>query len=72
MDLTTRKYNFIQELINIDKESILDALELVLKQKKEEEQELSDEIKRELDERLRSYHDNPNDLLDWEAVKNNW
>jgi len=72
MDLATRKYSFIQELIDIDKESILDALEKVLKQKKEEAQELSDEIKQELDGRLASYHKNPDDLLDWEAVKNDW
>ena len=72
MDLTTRKYNFIQELINVDKESILDALEKVLKQKKEENQELSDEIKQELDSRLASYHNNPDDVLDWEEVKNDW
>ncbi|TZF84870.1 hypothetical protein FW774_07795 [Pedobacter sp. BS3] len=72
MDLATRKYNFIQELIDIDKESILDALEKVLKQKKEESQELSDEIRQELDDRLASYHKNPNDLLDWESVKKDW
>jgi len=73
MDLATRKYNFIQELINnVDKENILEALEKVLKQKKEENQELSDEIKQELDSRLASYHNNPDDVLDWEEVKNDW
>ena len=73
MDLATRKYNFIQELINnVDKENILEALEKVLKQKKEENQELSDEIKQELDNRLASYHKNPDDVLDWEEVKNDW
>ena len=73
MDLATRKYNFIQELINnVDKENILEALEKVLKQKKEEHQELSDEIKQELDSRLTSYHKNPDDVLDWEEVKNDW
>lgn len=72
MDLTARKYSLIQELIDVDKESILDALEKVSKQKKEETQEISDEIKQELDARLTSYQKNPNDLLDWETVKNNW
>jgi len=73
MDLATRKYNFIQELINnVDKENILEALEKVLKQKKEEHQELSDEIKQELDNRLTSYNNNPDDVLDWEEVKNDW
>lgn len=73
MDLATRKYNFIQEFINnVDAENILDALEKVLKQKKEENQELSDEIKQELDSRLASYYKNPNNVLDWEKVKNDW
>lgn len=72
MDLATRKYRFIQELINVDKESVLEILEKVLKQNKEENQELSDEIKQELDSRLASYHNNPDDVLDWEEVKNDW
>ena len=73
MDLATRKYNFIQELINnVDKENILEALEKVLNQKKEEHQELSEEIKQELDSRLTSYLNNPDDVLDWEEVKNDW
>lgn len=73
MDLATRKYNFIQEFINnVDKENILEALEKVLKQKKDEHQELSDEIKQELDSRLTSYDNNPDDVLDWEEVKKDW
>lgn len=72
MDLTTRKYNFIQELININKESILEALEKVLIQMKEEEQELSEGIKKELDDRLSKYKNNADDLLDWDSVKNDW
>lgn len=72
MDLATRKYRFIQELINVDKESVLETLEKVLKQNKEENQELSDEIKQELDSRLAGYRNNPDDVLDWEEVKNDW
>lgn len=73
MDLATRKYNFIQEFINnVDKENILEALEKVLKQKKDEHQELSDEIKQELDSRLTSYDNNPDDVLDWKEVKKDW
>ena len=41
MDLEARKYNFIQELFGIDKESIMTALERVLKQEIEEQQEVS-------------------------------
>lgn len=71
MDLATRKYNFIRELIDIDKESIIEALERVLKQIREEET-LDDALKQELDNRLFAYQDNPEDLLDWEDVKNDW
>lgn len=71
MDLATRKYNFIRELIDIDKESIIEALERVLKQIREEET-LDDALKQELDNRLSAYQDNPEDLLDWEDVKNDW
>jgi len=72
MDLEARKYHFIQELFSIDKESIIDALERVLKREKEEYQELSTTTKKELDNRLESYKNNPNDMLDWKAVKQDW
>lgn len=72
MDLEARKYHFIQELFNIKKESIIDALERVLKQEKEEHQEISTAHKKELDNRLESYRENPDDVLDWKDVKNDW
>ncbi|WP_026450816.1 addiction module protein [Aequorivita capsosiphonis] len=72
MDLKTRKYNFIQELISIERTSVLDALERVLKNEKEKEDQISPEQKQELDVRLKSYKDNPHDVLDWENVKNEW
>ena len=72
MDLEARKYNFIQELFSVDRESIMDTLERVLKKEKEEHQELSASTKKVLDERLESYKKNPNDLLDWEDVKGDW
>lgn len=72
MDLEARKYNFIQELFNIDKESIMTTLERVLKQEKEEYQEVSETNKKKLDTRLASYKKNPNNTLDWADVKQNW
>jgi hypothetical protein len=72
MDLEARKYNFIQELFSIDKEKIMTALENVLKQEKEENQEVSAVDKKELDNRLESYKNNPNNVLDWEDVKRDW
>ena len=72
MDLQARKYNFIQEIFNIDKETIIDSLERVLKQEKEAYQEVSTSNKKELDHRLESYKSNPDDVLDWKDVKENW
>jgi len=72
MDLETRKYNFIQELFTVDKDRIMTALERVIKQEKEEHQEISASHKKELDNRLESYKNNPKDVLDWKDVKDNW
>jgi putative addiction module component (TIGR02574 family) len=72
MDLEARKYHFIQELFTIEKESSMDILERVIKHEKEENQEISTANKKELDKRLESYQKNPNDVLDWEAVKKDW
>ena len=72
MDLEARKYNFIQELFSIDKEKIMTTLERVLKQEKEEHQEISTAHTKELDNRLESYKNNPNDVLDWEDIKRDW
>lgn len=72
MDLEARKYHFIQELFSVDRESIIDTLERVLKREKEEYQEISTDHKKELDNRLESYKNNPNDVLDWNDVKRDW
>ena len=72
MDLEARKYNFIQELFSVKKESVIDALERVLKQEKEQQTEISTAQKKELDSRLESYKNNPDDVLDWETIKNDW
>lgn len=72
MDLQTRKYNFIRELVHVEKESVIEALERVLKQEKEQQEEISTTNKKELDRRLYSYENNPDDVLDWKAVKNDW
>lgn len=72
MDLDARKYHFIQELFSVDSERILETLERVLKFEKEKQQEISTENKKELDNRLESYKNNPKDVLDWEDVKRDW
>lgn len=72
MDLEVRKYHFMQELFGVDRESIMDVLERALKREKEQYQEIPAEHKKELDNRLESYKNNPNDILDWEDVKRDW
>ncbi|MDO9274446.1 MAG: addiction module protein [Lutibacter sp.] len=72
MDLDARKYHIIQELFSVNSERILDALERVLKFEKEQQQEITTENKKELDNRLESYKNNPKDVLDWEAIKRDW
>lgn len=71
MDLSARKYHFIQELLTVNEE-VMDSLEAVLKKAQEEKEELSQETKDLLDSRLASYHKNPEDVLDWEDVKKSW
>tara|TARA_R110001592_G_scaffold101038_2_gene286141 strand:+ start:181 stop:399 length:219 start_codon:yes stop_codon:yes gene_type:complete len=72
MDLELRKYHFIQELFSVNNEEIINTLELVLKNEREQHIEITPSNKKELDKRLKMYHENPNDLLDWDDVKNNW
>ena len=72
MNLATRKYYFIQELLNIDKESVMDDLERIIKREKEAQQDLSPELKKALDYRLKLYRENPEDVLDWDEIKESW
>lgn len=72
MDLQLRKYNFIREIFGIEKESAMDVLEQTLKEIIEADYEISAEHRALLDERLKSYKENPEDLLDWDQVKQNW
>lgn len=72
MDLSTRKYQPIQELVGLENETILEMLEHILQQENAQPQDISDEIKKELDLRLKSYKENPDDLLDWQKVRDSW
>jgi hypothetical protein len=72
MDLSVRKYHFIEELMTVEEESVMDALEQVLKQKKEAQEQISNSNKKELDKRLKNYSENPDDTIDWQEVKNDW
>lgn len=70
MNLETRKYNLIQGLINVNNEEVVSELELVLDKHKADG--ISVSHKKILDNRLRSYKDNPENVLDWNDVKNDW
>ena len=72
MDLSARKYHFIEELMTVEKESVMDALERVLKMEKESQQQIPADQRKELDKRIKSYSENPEDLLDWEKEKQAW
>lgn len=72
MDLSARKYHFIEELMKVEKESIMEALERVLKREKESHEDISAAQKKELDKRMNRYKENPDDLLDWQEVKKEW
>lgn len=67
-----RKKRFAKELFSIENENILATLERVLKREKEVLQEISANHKKELDNRMDNYKQNPDDVLDWENVKNDW
>lgn len=68
MDLSARKYHFIEELLKVDSESIMAKLEKVLKT----ETDIPETHKQILNERLEQYKNNPDDLVDWNSVKDNW
>ncbi|MBN2893098.1 MAG: addiction module protein [Bacteroidales bacterium] len=74
IELKSSLYNLIDRTKDID---ILQAIEILLKKQfksleiseLDDEFELSDEHKKNLDERLESYQKNPKDLISWEKVK---
>ncbi len=72
MDLSARKYHFIEELMTVEKESVMEALERVLKREKESLQQIPADHRKELDKRMKSYSENPEDLLDWKNEKQDW
>ncbi|PHS02546.1 MAG: hypothetical protein COA80_00710 [Leeuwenhoekiella sp.] len=72
MDLDVRKYKFIKELLRVESDDVMDKLERILGQERDYAEELSPEHKAELDRRLKSYENNPQDFLNWEEVKKDW
>jgi len=71
MDLSARKYSFIEEVFKVE-EDTFEKLEMTLKKDKLDKLGVSSEHKDELDKRLEAYRENPQDLLEWDSVKKNW
>jgi hypothetical protein len=71
MDLAARKYSFIEEIFNVENDTF-EKLEKILKQDKIEKIGVPTEHKVVLDERLEAYKKNPQELLDWDEIKNEW
>jgi chromosome condensin MukBEF MukE localization factor len=68
--ISSGKYTTIEDL---EKENdTFDKLEKILKKEKLEKIGVPSEHKDELDKRLESYRENPQDLLDWDEVKKDW
>lgn len=72
MSLEERKYHFIQELFGVQEEQIMTALEKVLKKENKRHLEISNEDKMELDKRIKLFEKDPDNLLEWDEVKNKW
>ena len=68
--ISSGKYTTIEDL-EIEND-ILEELEKILQKYKLNKLGVPSEHKDELDKRLESYRENPQDLLDWDAVKKDW
>ena len=68
--ISSGKYTTIEDL---EKEiDTLEELEKILQKYKLNKLGVPSEHRDELDKRLESYRENPQDLLDWDAVKKDW
>ena len=68
--ISSGKYTTIEDL---EKENdTLEKLGKILKKYRSDKLGVPSEHKDELDKRLEAYKENPQDLLDWDAVKKDW
>ena len=68
--ISSGKYTTIEDLEN--EIETLEELEKILQKYKLNKLGVPSEHRDELDKRLESYRENPQDLLDWDAVKKDW
>ena len=81
MNIEATKLELMQLLLQTEKESLLNKLKKVFEEEyedidkcliREEGHGISTAHKKELDTRIESYKNSPNDVLEWGAVKNDW
>ncbi|KGO86272.1 hypothetical protein Q765_11880 [Flavobacterium rivuli WB 3.3-2 = DSM 21788] len=68
MDLAARKYHFIEMLMKVENESVMEQLESVLNT----DNEIPDFHKAILIDRLEHHKNNPTDVVRWNDVKDTW
>ena len=68
--ISSGKYTTIEDLEN--ENDALEELEKILQKYKLNKLGVPSEHRDELDKRLESYRENPQDLLDWDAIKKDW
>lgn len=68
MDLAARKYHFIEMLMKVENESVMEQLENVLNT----DNEIPDFHKAILIDRLEQHKNNPTDIVRWNDVKDTW
>ncbi|WP_037318282.1 addiction module protein [Salegentibacter sp. Hel_I_6] len=66
MDLVNRKYNLIQELTKVKDERVIENIEKILCP------DITTSQKEELDNRIKSFEKNPENLSDWDSFKETW
>ncbi|WP_339647884.1 addiction module protein [uncultured Salegentibacter sp.] len=66
MDLVNRKYNLIQELTKVKDERVIEDIEKILSP------DITTSQKEELDNRIKSFEKNPENLSDWDSFKETW
>ena len=68
--ISSGKHTAIEDLEN--ENDALEELEKILQKYKLNKLGVPSEHRDELDKRLESYRENPQDLLDWDAIKKDW
>ena len=72
LDLRQNVLDYINNKADIRFLRLVNALAKSYQEEESECQEISAENKKELNNRLDSYKNNPNDLLEWDNVKQDW